>query len=1070
MNSPLFIISNPHPSRQRGVALVITLAMLVTITLMVVLFTSVVSQDRQATQGYTRSLNAEQIALGGLDQVASQLRSEISDPNNSVTNGSGASTIYMPLTNSDGVPQRVVPSSCPSLITVSGTNIYSDGVNLASASLTTNASLNSRVISLSRWNKPQFAAGTNGFPAPQWILVTRGGPQKLSWSASLATNALGNPNFVVGRYAYAIYDISGLIDINVAGYTNSVNASGKGLLPWADLTQLTNAISQTDVNHLINWRNQANAAKYSTYVTNWATNGFMQVAPGDTTFLSRQDLIDYAKASNPDLTNALPYLTTFSREVNGPTWGPITNLGGNYNYRQNATNTSATVTNVDAYIPKVTVGGWSRQNGTTAVVGDPLVKYRFPLDKLALLDQQNIATLSPSQLALILKYFGLVPDPSSTGYYRKWIYTNPAGGAASVTKILTLNQVANLASPREPDFFELLQAGILNGSLGRGNERFDCFALTAGNGYYPSTWVDPDTRADYQIVRIGANIIDQYTQENCPTTITYNNYAFYGIKDLPYINTWSVQLSPISHVSAPTVVPTAHYYFQLWNPHQASTAPSISPTFFRIKALPTTTGDGYSIQIVGDPTSDRWSWSSSGSGSWSGGGTVQPWPTSSLTFTSPYTGFREPSVILPANSPSITCSTLTPSVGGWDLTPFPTNFPTGVGDWNANYATGGIKFNFKLTATTTFEIDWSLDGKAYYPYSTFVGMLDYASGLMSGNFLGEGNASTAVSNAMTCVKSDPRTFRFGAGICFGAFNASIGEPCNPNQSLNPTAGTVNIPVTSAAPFIYQTGMSTVNPYRMDLWSVNDNAVTTAAGLYLNPLSTSFYADNDGVQRVGDARYSYPGSSPFYTGSTTNRPVILNHPFHSVGDLGYAFRDEPWKTLDFSSPNSADAGLLDLFTLSDAPVIAGRVNPNTPYPQVLAALISGATQNSGSGTMVSTNSALAVGNAIYGLSTNTPFLNRADLVTRFMTNANVTTLAPSGIKTEREAVVRAVAESANTRTWNFMVDIIAQSGRYPASATGLDNFIVDGERRYWMHIAIDRYTGQVVDRQLEIVNE
>jgi len=67
-------------------------------------------------------------------------------------------------------------------------------------------------------------------------------------------------------------------------------------------------------------------------------------------------------------------------------------------------------------------------------------------------------------------------------------------------------------------------------------------------------------------------------------------------------------------------------------------------------------------------------------------------------------------------------------------------------------------------------------------------------------------------------------------------------------------------------------------------------------------------------------------------------------------------------------------------------------------------------------------------------------------------------------------VRSLAESSNTRTWNFMIDIVAQSGRYPATATTLDNFVVEGERRYWLHVAIDRYTGQVVDKQLEVVNE
>jgi hypothetical protein len=68
------------------------------------------------------------------------------------------------------------------------------------------------------------------------------------------------------------------------------------------------------------------------------------------------------------------------------------------------------------------------------------------------------------------------------------------------------------------------------------------------------------------------------------------------------------------------------------------------------------------------------------------------------------------------------------------------------------------------------------------------------------------------------------------------------------------------------------------------------------------------------------------------------------------------------------------------------------------------------------------------------------------------------------------VVRALADVSNTRTWNLLVDLVMQSGRYPTGATAVDRFSVDGERRYWLHLAIDRYTGQVVARSVEPVNE
>jgi len=37
-----------------------------------------------------------------------------------------------------------------------------------------------------------------------------------------------NDNYVVGRYAYTVYDTSGLLDINVAGYPSGASVSGKG--------------------------------------------------------------------------------------------------------------------------------------------------------------------------------------------------------------------------------------------------------------------------------------------------------------------------------------------------------------------------------------------------------------------------------------------------------------------------------------------------------------------------------------------------------------------------------------------------------------------------------------------------------------------------------------------------------------------------------------------------------------------------------------------------------------------------------------------------------------------------
>ena len=112
----------------------------------------------------------------------------------------------------------------------------------------------------------------------------------------------------------------------------------------------------------------------------------------------------------------------------------------------------------------------------------------------------------------------------------------------------------------------------------------------------------------------------------------------------------------------------------------------------------------------------------------------------------------------------------------------------------------------------------------------------------------------------------------------------------------------------------------------------------------------------------------------------------------------------------------------------------------------------------------------------------PLVNVSDLVGRFVSgtsydgfSADLSTVfqanTPSStIQRLRDAPIRALAACGQTRVWNLMIDVVAQTGRYPASASSLDQFLVEGEQRYWVHVAIDRLTGQVIDKQIEIVKE
>ena len=59
--------------------------------------------------------------------------------------------------------------------------------------------------------------------------------------------------------------------------------------------------------------------------------------------------------------------------------------------------------------------------------------------------------------------------------------------------------------------------------------------------------------------------------------------------------------------------------------------------------------------------------------------------------------------------------------------------------------------------------------------------------------------------------------------------------------------------------------------------------------------------------------------------------------------------------------------------------------------------------------------------------------------------------------QKESVARALAEMGQTRTWNLLIDVIAQSGKYKPNAPDLtgSNFVVEGEKRYWLHISLGR---------------
>ncbi len=326
-------------------------------------------------------------------------------------------------------------------------------------------------------------------------------------------------------------------------------------------------------------------------------------------------------------------------------------------------------------------------------------------------------------------------------------------------------------------------------------------------------------------------------------------------------------------------------------------------------------------------------------------------------------------------------------------------------------------------------------------------------------------------------------------------------------------------------------------FRPGLFAQNDPLVSDD-GLFIQGANAAastganYYADADGVVRrasgawvgsggVGDSAASTVGlpqalasgsSSATLTrnaAQSSSRPMILHRPFRSVADLGYAFSGTPFKNLDFFTPESGYAGLLDVFCINDTDnangLAAGKVNLNTRQAPVLQAILAGAYKDewSAAGTTIPGGSGSLAQNIANALVTRTqssaagkgPLRNVSDLVGRWVQattpagktpaasppygpvsydgfSADLSSVLASGTDTNiqrfREASMRALANCGQTRVWNLLIDVVAQIGHYPQSAAALDQFNVEGEQHYWVHVAIDRFTGQVIDKQIEVV--
>src|SRR5207244_4485486 len=177
----------------------------------------------------------------------------------------------------------------------------------------------------------------------------------------------------------------------------------------------------------------------------------------------------------------------------------------------------------------------------------------------------HAATISSSRTANNIKRCFRLTFPTGGAAGSPWTYTNPTGASAA-NRILRLDEVA--AVGREPDFFELLQAAILSGSLGQNTG-----GGVTGGSVFPDVHM---SNTMHHILTIGASIIDEADPDSLPTRIQFigtngNTWTAYGVENLPYIT----QMYPIAGASPDDSTKWATYLlFQIWNPNQSAAAVS----------------------------------------------------------------------------------------------------------------------------------------------------------------------------------------------------------------------------------------------------------------------------------------------------------------------------------------------------------------------------------------------------------------------------------------------------------------------------------------------------------------
>ena len=526
----------------KGAALLIALAMVVLFTGLALAYFSRTTTDRQLAHSSYNDTSAEMLARTALDIVVSDFKQEILPPPPAtpppITRANIQPAGYTP------VPQ-VAGSPIPNLIRQS---FFGDPTGRTSNVNSGTASANGRSISRARWNShylvPRANPGNNAldsspvssFTAPDWVLVTAQGPTPGP-----------SPNAVIGRYAFAVYDEGGLLDMSMAGYPSwsglpnascspnpsatpwLVNVGRKGIMAFADLTALPTSNASpaptfppAQINNIVGWRNYATTLQsfsgFPTATPSFTTDCIQQASYGDYFLDFGDPPFSIESLSDKLLASTYPFTSIWPNFSNGRTDQAVMSRQELLRLQRSLDNPPGSFSqNVLQYM-----GTFSRERNWPAPdwpnLNGHLSDGRFNMNNLALVIpnplQCNIAhgqkrgwltgknkTKLCGSFNQLIELFGLfwVSNPNNDnnktpGHWRYIWHTGPdPNGSPSpdYNSIICWDPNANRYQARQPDFFQILN-----------------YALNVSQGHTDHCGGAVNNQA--RTFGIGASLIDQY--------------------------------------------------------------------------------------------------------------------------------------------------------------------------------------------------------------------------------------------------------------------------------------------------------------------------------------------------------------------------------------------------------------------------------------------------------------------------------------------------------------------------------------------------------------------------------